>query len=234
EPATAADAAARVEAAARWLRRQDPTSPMPYLLLRALRWGELRASAARPGGGPDPRLLEAAPAQARTRLKGLLLDGQWAELLEQSEQVMGTPAGRGWLDLQRYAVTACARLGPSYAATAAALRNELAALLAELPQLPETTLMDDTPAANAETQDWLAAEQLAGAGDDAGDDGDHEAPEAGEASVGSAALAEALAGEQAGDQLAEGARALAVRPGVAYAPHAAGHGAGGNGNGRGR
>jgi type VI secretion system protein ImpA len=95
EPASAADAGARVVAAARWLRRQDPTSPTPYLLLRALRWGELRASAARPGGGLDPRLLEAAPAPARTRLRGLLLDGQWAELLEQSEQVMGRPPDAG-------------------------------------------------------------------------------------------------------------------------------------------
>ncbi len=213
EPGSPGDAAARVVAAARYLRRQDATSPTPYLLLRALRWGELRAAA----GRVDVRLLEAAPPQARTRLKGLLLDGNWTELLEQSEHVMATPAGRGWLDLQRYAVTACSRLGPGYAPVAAAMRNELAALLADVPQLPEMMLMDDTPAANAETQDWLAAEGLVGEG----------APEdepvaADPLPSGHVALADALAGEQAGDQLASVARGMAAR---ANAQVSNGHGA---------
>ena len=202
EPVSPADAAGRVVAAARYLRRQDPMSPTPYLLLRALRWGELRAAADQ----LDARLLEPAPPTARMRLKGLLLEGNWIELLEQSEQVMATPAGRGWLDLQRYAMTACSRLGPGYAPVGAAVRHELAALLADVPQLPEMTLMDDTPAANAETQDWLAAEGLVG--DTPGDGtptGDTALPD------GSAALAGALAGEYAGDQLAVVARGAAVR-----------------------
>ena len=45
EPVSVADAAARVATAARFLRKQDPTSPAPYLMLRGLRWGELRATA---------------------------------------------------------------------------------------------------------------------------------------------------------------------------------------------
>jgi type VI secretion system protein ImpA len=202
EPGSPADASARVVAAARYLRRQDPTSPTPYLLLRALRWGELRSAS----GRLDARMLEAAAPNARTRLRGLLLDGNWTELLEQSEQVMATPAGRGWLDLQRYAVTACHRLGPGYAPVAAAVRHELAALLADVPQLPEMTLMDDTPAANAETQDWLAAEGLTG-------DEPHDGAAAADVALpdGSATLSEALAGEHAGDQLAEAARGMAVR-----------------------
>jgi type VI secretion system protein ImpA len=36
-----------------------------------------------------------------------------------------------------------------------AVVSELRALLADLPQLPHWTLMDDTPTANAETQAWL-------------------------------------------------------------------------------
>jgi type VI secretion system protein ImpA len=156
EPVSAADAAARVAVAARFLRKQAPTSPAPYLMLRGLRWGELRNGT----GALDPKLLDAPPTAARTKLKGLLLDGKWPELLEQCETLMATPQGRGWLDLQRYTLTACARLGAGYDAVAQGVRTELRALLAALPQLPETTLMDDTPTANPETQAWLASEGL--------------------------------------------------------------------------
>jgi type VI secretion system protein ImpA len=161
EPVSAADAAARVGAAAKYLRAQNAASPAPYLILRGLRWGELRAA----GGEIDPKLLDAPAPAIRVRLKGLLLDGKWAELLEQSEAVMATGAGRGWLDLQRYVLTACDRLGGGYDAVAAGIRAELRALVGALPTLPTMTLMDDTPAANPETQAWLAAEQAA-AGED--------------------------------------------------------------------
>ena len=151
EPVSPADAAARVATAAKYLRKQDPTNPAPYLMLRGLRWGELRARAPE----VEPKLLEAPPTAVRSRLKGLMLDGKWSDLLEQCEAVMATPQGRGWLDLQRYVVTACDRLGGSYDGVATAVRSELRVLLAALPQLPEMTLMDDAPTANGETQDWL-------------------------------------------------------------------------------
>lgn len=152
EPANRQDAANRLGVVARWMRQQDATNPAPYALLRAFRWGELRPSL--PDG--DLKLLEAPPTLVRTRLKTLLLDGKWADLLEQSEQVMATPAGRGWLDLQRYALTACSNLGASHDAVAAVIRGELRSLLAAWPTLPRLTLMDDTPTANDDTREWLA------------------------------------------------------------------------------
>jgi type VI secretion system protein ImpA len=151
EPADREDAAARAVAAARFLRRTEPHSPASYLILRGLRWGELRADPE----GLDPRILEAPPPQARTQLRRLLLESKWDQLLEVSEGIMGTPAGRGWLDLQRYTLSACAGLGDPYHPVARAIAAELAALLHELPGLPEMTLMDDMPAASRETQDWL-------------------------------------------------------------------------------
>lgn len=156
EVTSARDAASRIAAAARFLRQEDPTSPAPYLLVRGFRWGELRATL----GDLDPRLLEAPPTAARSRLKGLLLDARWQELLEQGEALMASPQGRGWLDLQRYTLTACANLGESYDGVAAVVRSELRSLLAALPQLPQMTLMDDTPTANGETREWLAAEGI--------------------------------------------------------------------------
>lgn len=151
EPADRDDALARIVVAARYLRQDDPYSPVPYLLLRGLRWGELRAA----GPDPDPALLEPPPTEARQQLKSLARDGYWQEVIETAENAMGQPCGRAWLDLQRYVVRACEELGSYYDPVAAAVRAELKALLADLPSLPEWTLADDTPTANPETRAWL-------------------------------------------------------------------------------
>jgi hypothetical protein len=73
---------------------------------------------------------------------------------------MGTPQGRGWIDLQRYAITACDELGSDYFPVATAMRAALRALLTDLPTLLDMTLMDDTPTANVETRAWLRASVL--------------------------------------------------------------------------
>ncbi|MDH3496975.1 MAG: type VI secretion system protein TssA [Gemmatimonadota bacterium] len=156
EPTSADDAANRVAAAARYLQRADPRNPASYLLLRGFRWGELRAA----GPELDPRLLAAPPTAVRTQLKTLLLDARWDELLAAAEGVMASPYGRGWLDLQRYVLTACAQLGAEYEHVTAAIRGALAMLLRDLPQITELTLMDDTPTANVETRAWLQAQGL--------------------------------------------------------------------------
>src|SRR5262249_40230860 len=128
------------------------SGPAPYLTLRGLRWGELRAS----GDGPNPELLEAPSSEIRQQLKRLMLNGEWQQVLEAAETAMALPCGRGWLDLQRYAVRACTELGSDYAVIAGAIRSELAALLKDFPDLSSMTLLDDTPTANKETQEWLA------------------------------------------------------------------------------
>jgi type VI secretion system protein ImpA len=148
---SATDPAGRVAAVAKQLRRQDPTDPTPYLLLRALRFGEVRAHAA----ALDPKLLEAPSSQTRTQLKGLLLDQAWSQLLEAAEQTMATPAGRGWLDLQRYVVLCCRELGSEYAGVARAAIDELRGLLSAIPALLDATLMDDMPTATPETREWI-------------------------------------------------------------------------------
>lgn len=149
EPADRDDALERVLAAARWFRQNDPYSPVPYLLARALRWGELRAG----GTEVDPMLLEAPPTQIRQDLKRLAYEGDWTQALEIAETAAGTPCGRGWLDLQRYSARACQELG--YEAAGRAIVSGLRALLADYPRLADLTLLDDTPTANAETRAWL-------------------------------------------------------------------------------
>jgi type VI secretion system protein ImpA len=150
------DPASWIAAAAARLRSERPLDPAAYLLLRGFRWGELRAG----GERVDPRLLAAPSTETRTRLKGLLLDARWSHLLEACETVMALPYGRGWLDLQRYVLTACDALGRDYHHVANAIRSELRALLRDLPDLTSLTLMDDSPTANVETLVWLGDQQL--------------------------------------------------------------------------
>jgi type VI secretion system protein ImpA len=150
EPNSSAEAVLRIAAAARYLRKSQPASPVSYLMLRALRWGELRAQ----NTEVKNFVLAAPPTELRTRIRSLALAGQWSDLLEQAETAMGGECGRGWLDLQRYSVTACEKLG--HVAVARAIKSELKSLLTDFPALAKATLSDDTGAANPETMVWLA------------------------------------------------------------------------------
>lgn len=160
EPVDREDAVSRVVSAAKFLRQQDPYSPAPYLMLRGLRWGELRASSA----DIDQTLLAAPPSEWRQTLKRLSLEGNWTEVLEAAETVMGMECGRGWLDLQRYVGRACSELGSYYDPIGAAVISGVRALLADYPNLAQLTMMDDTGTANAETQAWLKEHVLTAPG----------------------------------------------------------------------
>lgn len=151
EPSDRLEAVRKVAEAAAFLRRREPKSPASYLMLRGLRWGELRAAIDR----ADPTQLEAPPTELRRHLKRLVLDKKWDEVLEVAESAMALPCSRAWLDLQRFVVEACDALGSDYEAIARAIRSELRALVTDIPELLDATLMDDTPAANAETRGWL-------------------------------------------------------------------------------
>jgi type VI secretion system protein ImpA len=151
EPPDRIEAIRKVAEAAAFLRRREPRSPASYLMLRGLRWGELRAAVDR----ADPTQLEAPPTELRRHLKRLALDKKWEQLLEAAESAMALPCSRAWLDLQRFVIEACDALGSEYEAIARAIRSELKALLTDIPELLDAALMDDTPAANAETRVWL-------------------------------------------------------------------------------
>ena len=152
ESAARKELVAKVAEVAATLRQREPGNPAPYLMMRGLRWGDLRTAAAQ----SDSAMLEAPPTEVRQHIKRLALEGRWKELLEASEAVMALPCSRAWLDLQRLVVEACVALGPAYDLIAVAIRSEVRSLLKDVPQLLEATLMDDTPAANNETRKWIA------------------------------------------------------------------------------
>jgi type VI secretion system protein ImpA len=92
----------------------------------------------------------------RSQLRSLYLERRWESLLEATEQIMGSRVGRGWLDLQFYAVHACEALGDPYDDVRSAIVGALRALLADLPSLASSTLMDAMPTATPETNAWIA------------------------------------------------------------------------------
>lgn len=137
--------------AAAQLRQMDPTNPGAYLLMRGLRFGELRAAASK----GDMRSLEAPPTEIRRQLRSYSLDAKWKELLDLTEASLALPASRAWLDLHRMTTEACVGLGDDYNGVAAAIRGEIRTLLRDVPEIRNAVLMDDTPACNPQTQAWL-------------------------------------------------------------------------------
>ncbi len=153
-PRDRAEALERLLNAAEFLRGAEPYSPIPYLILRAVRWGEAREKKSSPA---NPGLI-APSSEVRRKLKQLYDEKKWPELLQEAEKSMAGPEGNGWLDLQRYVLEAMEKLGAKYAPAASALRLELNGYLADFQSLPEMEMSDGTPAANPETRQWLEKE----------------------------------------------------------------------------
>ncbi|HTB15856.1 MAG TPA: type VI secretion system protein TssA [Bryobacteraceae bacterium] len=152
EPSSVEDAMERIFSCAQYLRGQEPGNPVPYLVTRAVRWGEVWRSQGSQEAAAAP------PSQLRMDLKHLAAQGSWDALREAAEDAAAGPCGGAWLDLQRYSVESCRYTG-CYA-PANAIVSGLRALLADFPDLPKSMLADDTPAANAETVQWLANENI--------------------------------------------------------------------------
>lgn len=151
EPDSPEAATSLVSRTAAYLRKQDATQVSPYLLVRALRWGELRWQ----GDSLDETFLASPSTETRQELRRLQRESIWEELLNGTEAAMATPCGRGWLDLQRYAWEACYNL--SYSAVAKAICSETRSLLQDYSGLPSMNLSDGTAVADKQTHEWIGA-----------------------------------------------------------------------------
>jgi len=127
------------------LRQADPFSPVPYRLLRALKWDTVAAppvvdpNAANPGTTrvPAPR------GQQQVALEGLFAAGSWGDLLRTSEAAFQEASGTFWLDLQRYTVAALEGLDPKAGARAVnAIKEDLGHFLKQFPTLPTLFFVD--------------------------------------------------------------------------------------------
>jgi type VI secretion system protein ImpA len=158
----ATSASASIVAALRTWQETAPHDPVPYAVLRTLRWAELA-----PHGELLATAMDAPPGAVRAELRQLYLARRWSELLRASERAASEPWGRAWMDAHRYVVVACDGLGAAYGGVAAVVEQMLRAQLAATPTLIDASLLDDTPAASAETRAWLTGMLSAPGGESA-------------------------------------------------------------------
>jgi len=149
EPVDRDDAIARIQAGAKFLQKENSSSPVAYLVQSALRLGELREQ----GGSPAWDFLEPPATEQRQNLKRLAAEENWEELLALATALAGERCGRGWLDVHRYIWNAAYQMG--YYALSASVVAAVQAVLKDIPDVPSWTMSDDTPTANPETQKWL-------------------------------------------------------------------------------
>jgi type VI secretion system protein ImpA len=149
EAAAGGDIARQLAAICRTLRSRDPEDASPYLILRSYAWASTMYKAPM----LDHSTIEAPESDLRVKLKRLTGDSEWDKVIELTEANMLRPCGRFWLDMQRYAVNALEQRGSL--AVAKVVVNQFRILLEFLPDLVDITFPDDTPAANAETKEWI-------------------------------------------------------------------------------
>jgi len=149
EPESWDDAVRRIQACVQYMQKERSSSPVPYLLQTAVRFGEMREQ----GSSPSYDFLVSPSTEVRQNLKRLSAESNWEELLRIALITAGEPCGRAWLDVQRYIWKASNEAG--HYSIASTVIAALQSLLKDIPELHTWTLDDDTPVANPETQRWL-------------------------------------------------------------------------------
>ncbi len=139
------------------LRGQEPTSPLPYRLMRFCCWGPVDVLPPQEDGKTR---LPPPPAQLQSQLQELESQGNWEGLLNLAEGRF--PQFIYWLDLQRWVVQGMAGLGEEFSRAREAVEAEVASFIRRLPELPSLSFSDGTPFANEATAKWL--EGLRGGG----------------------------------------------------------------------
>jgi type VI secretion system protein ImpA len=130
------------------LRVEDPSSPIPYLLVRSWQFGPLMKN-----GSVDENTLVPPNTELKTALRRALLRSDWPEVLRHTEQAMEAACGPCWLDIQHYSSAACQNLG--YEGAANAIRGLTASYLKCLPELTYAVMLDGSPTATADTLAWI-------------------------------------------------------------------------------
>jgi len=152
--AEVADASGAINAllsAATFLRKADPTDPVPYAIVRVVKWSKISLptsdEAKSQSEPPEGSVLEMLTHQST---KGL-----WDKLLKNAEGAFRSNDPL-WLDLQRHVCTAMEGLGPTYGKARQAVIAETAGLVKRLGDgLYDLSFRDGTPLCSGETRMWI-------------------------------------------------------------------------------
>ncbi|GMQ82913.1 MAG: type VI secretion system protein TssA [Rhodothermia bacterium] len=164
---SASDASMAVTKASTFYRTSDPTNPIPYRVLRALRWSAIVAA---PPNETGKTKIPAPLEQRRTYLTSLLATDDAKKLLEESEASFQEGSFHFWIDLQLLTAGALEKLGPTWENARHSVLEETALLLKRVPELTELTFVDGTPFVSPLCAEWIETEvlRLLGSGETSG------------------------------------------------------------------
>ncbi|KHD07728.1 hypothetical protein PN36_01700 [Candidatus Thiomargarita nelsonii] len=161
-------------------RGEKLSNPIPYRLLRFSAWMSIETKPAideKKGNTYFP-----PPSKNKNEYYTQLLEkGQYADLIEEMENIFARPNGQPmnayWLDAHRFTAMALEGLGPQYSKAKQAVMDELAAFLRRFPDTPDLTFNDGKTAfADAQTKLWISEQVLAApGGENAGESGEAQA-----------------------------------------------------------
>lgn len=140
-------------------RALDPGVPAPYRLGRSWAWMSA-ALPARDDQDLNRTRLEFVHQQTADKMRRLVEAQAWAEALVVAEKIW--PRSLFWLDPHH--VSSLALRGLGHEDAAAAVEEEVRALVGRLPALPGLRFADNTPLANDRTQAWLRSSGEVGSG----------------------------------------------------------------------
>lgn len=166
-PGEVADVSGAVSAilgAASFIRKADPADPIPYAVVRVVKWSQMALPASDAAKyqiePPEGSLLEALPHQFANSL--------WENLLKNAEAAFrsGDPL---WLDLQRYVCAAMVGLGPAYDNARHAVITATAGLVRRLGEgLYDLKFRGGMALCGGETRMWIESEVMPRSEDGAG------------------------------------------------------------------
>jgi type VI secretion system protein ImpA len=145
-PRTRQQALDSIRECAAYLAREDSSNPVAYLQLAAMQWGlrqsdELKAP------------IQSPPSELRTVLRQAWLQHDWDGLLGASLDALTQPCAAAWLDLHHYVWRAARERG--YDVLARCVVDFARMILQESSDGTEVLFEDGTPAASAETRQWI-------------------------------------------------------------------------------
>lgn len=142
--------------AALFLRQASATDPLPYALVRVVKWSKISLPDSDPGKyqipPPEPSKIDALTHQFG--------QGLWEHLLKGAESAFRSEDPL-WLDLQRYVCAAMAGLGQPYEKARLAVLGQTGSLVQRLgPGIFELKFRTGVPLCSGETRMWIEAEAL--------------------------------------------------------------------------
>ncbi|MFQ5463184.1 MAG: type VI secretion system protein TssA [Phycisphaerae bacterium] len=157
-----------VLAACTFIKKADPTDPLPYAVARFVKWAKIALPTSDDAKfkipAPENTVLEALPHQLANNL--------WDHLLKGAESAFRS-SDPLWLDLQRYTCAAMTGLGPTYDAARQTIMGLTASLVQRLGAgLFELRFANGTPLCSGETRMWIESELAPAQRSDGGGCGD--------------------------------------------------------------